>query len=119
MRCACGVVRCLPAAQGGTVELSEARQALGTPIHSPVRLSVMAALNSVDSVDYQTLKDELGVSYSLLTKHATLLEEAGLLKISKDFEGRTPVTRLRLTRSGRRAFAQYLEALDRLVAGLT
>ncbi|MBF9010512.1 transcriptional regulator [Corynebacterium phoceense] len=79
----------------------------------------MAALNSVDSVDYQTLKDELGVSYSLLTKHATLLEEAGLLKISKDFEGRTPVTRLRLTRSGRRAFAQYLEALDRLVAGLT
>lgn len=101
------------------MNLEEARIALNDTIHSPVRLVLMAALNSVDSADYQSLREELGVSYSLLSKHAAILEQAGYLKISKAFDGRTPITHLNLTRDGRQAFQSYLSALDRLVRGLT
>ena len=57
--------------------LAEAREALDDLVHSPVRFTLMSALASVDCADYQTIRDALGVSCALLTKHATLLETAG------------------------------------------
>ncbi len=64
----------------------------------------------VDSADYQTLREELGVSYSLLSKHAGILAETGYLKITKEFDGRTQITRMSLTRQGREAFQNHLDA---------
>lgn len=100
------------------VGLAEAREALDDVIHSPVRLTLMSALASVDSVDYQTLRQEMGVSYALLSKHAAILERAGYLKVTKQFDDRTPTTRYRLTRAGRAAHTAYLAALDEVVRGL-
>lgn len=88
-------------------------------IHSPVRLALVAALNSVDSADYQTLREELDVSYSLLSKHAGILNDAGYLEITKAFDGRTPTTHMSLTRAGWKAFEHHLAALDRIMQGLT
>ena len=87
-------------------------------MHSPVRLTLMSALASVDSADYQTLKDELDVSYALLSKHASILEEAGYVAVTKSFDRKTPRTTYRLTRVGRAAHATHLAALDRIVRGL-
>ncbi|ART21444.1 TPA: helix-turn-helix domain-containing protein [Corynebacterium striatum] len=101
------------------MDLSQARNGLDGTLHSPVRLSILGALNSVDSVDYQTLKDALGVSYSLLTKHLGVLEQASLVKVDKQFVSRTPVTNLKLTKQGRQQFENYLLCLDRIVQGLT
>lgn len=101
------------------MNLANARAALDDVIHSPVRLTLVAVLNSVDSVDYQTLREELGVSYSLLSKHAGILEDAGYLRITKAFDGRTPTTRMSLSRAGREAFQRHLAALDRIMQGLT
>lgn len=101
------------------MNLSQAREALDDMIHSPVRLTLAAALNSVDSADYQMLREELGISYSLLSKHAGILEEAGYLKITKEFDGRTQTTRMSLTRQGMEAFQNHLAALDRIVQGLS
>lgn len=101
------------------MNLADARAALDDVIHSPVRLTLVAVLNSVDSVDYQTLREELGVSYSLLSKHSGILEDAGYLTITKAFDGRTPTTRMGLTRVGREAFQRHLAALDRITQGLT
>lgn len=98
--------------------LAAAREALDDLIHSPVRLTLMSALASVESADYQTLRQEMGVSYALLSKHATILENAGYLAVSKQFDGRTPTTRYRLTRRGRAAHTAYLAALDEIVRGL-
>lgn len=100
------------------MNLSQAREALDDMIHSPVRFTLVAALSSVDSADYQTLREELGISYSLLSKHAGILEEVGYLKITKEFDGRTQMTRMSLTKTGREAFQKYLSALDRIVQGL-
>lgn len=100
------------------MNLADARRALDETVHSPVRLTLMSALASVDSADYQTLKEQMDVSYALLTKHATILEEAGYLAVSKAFEGKTPRTTYRLTRTGRAAHRAHLAALDRIVQGL-
>lgn len=101
------------------MNLADARVTLDEVIHSPVRLTLVAALNSVDSADYQTLREQLGVSYSLLSKHAGILEGAGYLTITKAFDGRTPTTRMSLTRVGGEAFQRHLAALDRIIQGLT
>ena len=46
----------------------------------------------------------------------TYLEDAGYIEIDKSFLGRKPLTRARLTRAGRKAFRNYLEAIGKLVA---
>lgn len=110
--------RSLSAPGQGRPTLAQARAALDDLVHSPVRLTLMSALASVDSADYQTLREEMGLSYALLTKHATILEDAGYLAVSKAFEGKTPRTTYRLTRRGRAAYQSHLAALDRIVEGL-
>lgn len=100
------------------MSLAEARASLDDVIHSPVRLTLMCALASVDSADYQTLRAEMDVSYALLSKHTAILERAGHLHVTKVFEGRTPQTHYRLTSTGRRALTAYLAALDEIVRGL-
>lgn len=101
------------------MNLADARMSLKDTIHSPVRLTLMAALNTVDSADYQSLREQLEISYSLLSKHAAILEQAGYVKITKTFHARTPTTRLKLTHAGRQAFKHYLVSLDRIMHGLT
>lgn len=98
--------------------LAQARAGLDELIHSPVRLVLVAALASVESADYQTLKQEMEVSYALLSKHAAILEKAGYVAVTKQFDDRTPTTRYRLTRAGRDAYTAYLAALDEIVRGL-
>lgn len=100
------------------MSLGDARRALDEVIHSPVRLTLMGALASVESADYQTLKRELDLGYALLSKHAAILEQAGYVKVSKQFEGKTPRTFYALTPAGRAAFARHLAALDEIVTGL-
>lgn len=100
------------------MNLVDARHALDDTVHSPVRLALMCALASVESADYQTLREELDLSYALLSKHAALLEKAGYVRIEKGFSGKTPQTFLSTTTAGRRALQAHLEALDRIVRGL-
>jgi DNA-binding MarR family transcriptional regulator len=99
--------------------LARALQSLDDLVHSPVRFALMSALNSVDQADYQTIKENLGLSYALLTKHATILERAGYLHVMKEFSSKSPRTSYALTAKGRSAYSTHLAALDELVAGLS
>lgn len=87
------------------------RHDLDDVIHAPVRLSIMAALATADSIDFRTLRDLLQVSDSLLSKHLTTLEGAGYVTVRKGHEGRRPRTWLRLTSAGQEAYRRYLEVL--------
>lgn len=98
--------------------LGESRARLDDLVHSPVRFTMMAALASVDDATYQVLKDELGVSYALLSKHAAILEEHELIEIKKSFLGKKPQTVFRLTRKGRKAFKEHVSALEEILKGL-
>ncbi len=100
------------------MSLGDAVRQLDDTIHSPIRFALMSALASVDDATYQTLKDELGITYGLLSKHANILENAGYLLITKSFLAKKPQTTFSLTRLGRKAYKHHIEALDQLRKGL-
>ena len=50
-----------------------------------------------------------------LGAHLVTLEQSGYLEIEKDFVGKKPRTRVRLTKTGRRAFENYIAFLREIV----
>lgn len=87
------------------------RHELDELIHSPVRLSMMAALAAADSIDFRQLRDLVEVSDSLLSKHISTLEEAGYVDVKKGYAGKRPRTWLSLSQKGRAAYEDYVEVL--------
>ena len=84
-------------------------------IHQPTRLRIMAALVGLDEgsqVEFGVLLDLLGLSDGNLSTHLRKLEEAGFITSEKGFVGRMPRTWIRVTAKGRRAFADYISALE-------
>jgi DNA-binding MarR family transcriptional regulator len=84
-------------------------------IHQPTRLRIMAALVGLDEgsqVEFGFLLDLLGLSDGNLSTHLRKLEEAGFITSEKGFVGRMPRTWIRVTAEGRRAFADYISALE-------
>lgn len=84
-------------------------------IHGRIRLGIMAYLANADVADFNELKDALDATQGNLSVHLRKLEDAGYVKIEKGYLGRKPLTRARITASGRKAFAAYLDALGALM----
>lgn len=86
-------------------------------IHGRLRLGVMAYLAEVEVASFTELKAVLQVTQGNLSIQLRKLEDAGYVEIDKSFLARKPLTRARLTRAGRKAFRNYLDAIGKLVAG--
>jgi DNA-binding HxlR family transcriptional regulator len=84
-------------------------------IHGRLRLGVMAYLANAEVADFNELKAVLEVTQGNLSVQLRKLEEAEYVTIEKGFLGRKPRTQVRITQTGRSAFAIYLEALGRLI----
>jgi DNA-binding MarR family transcriptional regulator len=85
-----------------------------TVIHAPNRLQICAFLASLEEAEFQVIRDELGVSDSVLSKHIKQLENAAYVKQRKSkFNGRQR-TWLSLTVEGRCAFKKHVEVLKSL-----
>ena len=97
--------------------MSQAGGALDPVIHAPVRLQMMGALAAVSEAEFATLREAVGVSDSVLSKHLSTLAEAGYVRVRKAALGGRQRTWLSITREGRRAFAGHVAALQAL-AGL-
>lgn len=91
-----------------TLELDEV-------VHQRVRLGVLAVLREVDRADFTFLRDTLDVTDGNLSRHLSVLEEAGCIKIEKVFEGKRPRTWITATKAGREAFGREIAALRALV----
>lgn len=88
-------------------------------IHGRLRLGVMAHLaGNAGVADFMELKQALNATKGNLSIHLRKLEQAGYIKIEKGYLGRRPNTRVRITRSGRKALSAYLENLDKLLEAL-
>jgi len=88
---------------------------LDDAIHGRMRLGIMAYLADAEAADFNELKDLLDATQGNLSVHLRKLEDAGYIEIVKSFQGRKPLTRAQITPAGRKAFADYLEALSKLV----
>lgn len=84
-------------------------------IHGRLRLGIMAYLADAGAADFTELKDLLDATQGNLSVHLRKLEEAGYVAIDKSFVKRKPLTRVRMTPEGRKAFSAYLEAIAKLV----
>ena len=84
-------------------------------IHGRLRLGIMAYLANSEVADFNELKAALQATQGNLSIHLRKLEEAGYITIEKSFLARKPLTRARITAAGRKAFAQYLEAISKLI----
>lgn len=85
-------------------------------IHAPNRLQICALLTPLAEAEFQVLRDELGVSDSVLSKHIRQLTEAGYVKLRKSNLNGRQRTWAKLTGKGRRAFVGHVAELTRLAA---
>jgi DNA-binding MarR family transcriptional regulator len=84
-------------------------------IHAPIRLQICALLAAVDSAEFATVRESVGVSDSVLSKHVATLQEAGYVAIRKAPVASRVRTWLALTKEGRRAFDAHVAELRRIV----
>jgi DNA-binding MarR family transcriptional regulator len=84
-------------------------------VHAPNRLQICAMLSAVDSADFATVRDALGVADSVVSKHVRVLHEAGYLAIHKATSASRVRTSLSLTEAGRAAYEGHVAALQAIV----
>jgi DNA-binding MarR family transcriptional regulator len=87
-------------------------QRLDPVIHAPVRLAILTVLSSVKEAEFSYLKEATGATDGNLSTHLTKLEQAGYIRIEKQFVGKKPRTTCSLTSEGRSAFRAYIAALE-------
>ncbi len=80
-------------------------------IHAPARLQICAILSATDEAEFALVREETGVSDSVLSKHVKQLEDAGYVRVRKATLASRQRTWLSMTRAGKRAFAAHVQAL--------
>ena len=83
-------------------------------VHAPPRLQVCGLLAAVDVMDFAAVRDAVGVSDSVLSKHVRQLEDAGYVQVRKATVASRQRTSLALTRAGRAAFTAHVAELRRI-----
>ena len=115
------MARAVPIRRKQTKPESSAHRALAhTPelpeldrlIHERIRLGIVSALATNDSLSFNDLKRVLKTTDGNLSVHARKLEEAQYISCVKFFEGRVPRTEYRLTATGRKALEEYLDQME-------
>jgi DNA-binding MarR family transcriptional regulator len=86
---------------------------------SKVRLGVIATLLNFDWIAFSELARSLDVSNGNLGAHLSKLVDAGYVDEEKSFVNRRPLTRYRLTKRGREAFADHVSQLQSLLRATT
>jgi len=87
-------------------------------IHAPNRLQICALLAPLDQVEFRVIREELGVSDSVLSKHIKQLEDIGYIKQKKNKVNGRARRWFYLTASGRRAFELHVQELKRIVSNM-
>ena len=93
-----------------------AYEGLDRVIHERARLGLLTSLmGHPKGLVFGDLKDLCGLTDGNLSRHLQVLQEAGLVDVTKGYEGNRPHTTCRLTKSGRRRFFDYLAVLEQVV----
>lgn len=104
-----------PAEINRVEDAARAATDLDRVIHERLRLGIVSALASRESLSFNDLKAALKTTDGNLSVHARRLEEAGYLECQKGYEGRVPRTTYRLTAAGRQALERYLAHMEALI----
>ena len=92
-------------------------ESLNKEFESRIRLGIMSVLLVNDWIDFREMKEMLNITDGNLASHVSALEKSGYVEIKKEFVGKKPKTSYRVTQSGRVAFNEHLNALEKLIKG--
>jgi DNA-binding MarR family transcriptional regulator len=85
-------------------------------MHEKARLGLLTSLMAhPKGLAFADLKQLCGLTDGNLSRHLQVLQEAGLVEVTKGYEGNRPHTTCRLTKTGRKRFLDYLAVLEQLV----
>ncbi|MEI7488715.1 MAG: transcriptional regulator [Chryseobacterium sp.] len=88
---------------------------LNKEFESRVRLGIMSVLMVNDWVDFSEMKSLLEITDGNLASHSNALEKANYIEVKKEFVGKKPKTSYRVTQTGREAFTEHLNMLEKLI----
>lgn len=88
---------------------------LNKAFESRVRLGIMSILMVNQAADFITLKQQLNVTDGNIASHINALEKLQYLEVIKQFIGKKPNTSYKATKSGKKAFIEHLDALEKLI----
>ena len=88
---------------------------LNKAFESRVRLGIMSILMVNQATDFITLKQQLNVTDGNIASHINALEKLQYLEVIKQFIGKKPNTSYKATKSGKKAFTEHLDALEKLI----
>ncbi|RZS32800.1 winged helix DNA-binding protein [Herbihabitans rhizosphaerae] len=85
-------------------------------VHQKHRLGILTIAAESKRVEFGYLREALDLTAGNLSRHLTVLVDAGLLTMEKGYDGKRPRTWVGITRSGRAALHKEISALRALVA---
>jgi DNA-binding MarR family transcriptional regulator len=88
---------------------------LNKAFESRIRLGIMSILMVSEWVDFGTMKERLSITDGNLASHINALEKMEYIEIKKQFVGKKPNTSYAVTRAGKKAFREHLDALESLL----
>jgi DNA-binding MarR family transcriptional regulator len=89
---------------------------LDDTVHQRVRLGVLTVLSEAKRADFGYLREALGLTDGNLSRHLQVLEQVGLVRVEKTFDGKRPRTWVSATSRGRKALAEEVAALRELIS---
>ena len=88
---------------------------LNKAFESRVRLGIMSILMVNQAADFIALRQQLNVTDGNIASHINALEKLQYLEVIKQFIGKKPNTSYKATKSGKKAFTEHLDALEKLI----
>jgi DNA-binding MarR family transcriptional regulator len=90
-------------------------QHLNKAFENRIRLGIMSILMVNDWVEFSSLKEMLDITDGNLASHISALEKIEYLEVKKQFVGKKPNTTYSVTKLGKKAFNEHLDALEQLI----
>ncbi len=88
---------------------------LNKAFESRIRLGIMSILMVNDWIDFGTIKEMLNITDGNLASHISALEKEKYVEIKKQFVGKKPNTSYAVTKAGKKAFNDHLDALEKIL----
>lgn len=86
-------------------------------LHEKARLGILTSLAAkADGLLFTDLKGLCNLTDGNLSRHLTVLQDAGVVEIHKGYKGRRPQTLCRLTELGRKRYLEYIAVLESVLA---
>ena len=95
--------------------MKEILNKLDKAFENRIRLGIMSALVVNDFLDFNSLKELLGVTDGNLASHLKSLEKNKYINFKKEFLNRKPNTKYFATDTGREAFKKHINAIEQLL----